>query len=114
MEISKLFEYSDIITGFEVLDYNEDAGKLHYKLKISFIDNSLLFVKEYVSETERKYSFHWQNAFGDMLIRWDNSPHHREIKTFPHHKHTGKQIQSSKEPELNDVLTEIRNSITDK
>src|ERR1035437_7758596 len=114
MEISKMFEYSDIITGFDVLEYNIDEGKLHYKIKISFTDNSLLFVKEYVSETERKYSFHWQNATGELLIRWDNSPHHKEIITFPHHKHIGSEIQSNKEPELNDVLAEIRNRIKEK
>jgi len=111
MEISRLFEYSDIIADFDVLEYNADADKLHYKLKLSFIDGSLLFVKEYLSGTERKYSFHWQNSSGEIMVRWDNSPYHKEVETFPHHKHIGNQVQSSKEPELNDVLAEIRNTI---
>ncbi|WP_457613933.1 toxin-antitoxin system TumE family protein [Methanocaldococcus sp.] len=34
------------------------------------------------------YSFHWQDKNGDLIVRWDNAPHYRNIKTFPHYKHT--------------------------
>jgi hypothetical protein len=36
-----------------------------------------------------KYSFHWQNASGQLLKRWDNVPHHPEISTHPYHVHKG-------------------------
>jgi hypothetical protein len=111
MEISKLFENNDIIADVTVLAYNVEDAKLHYKLQITFTDDSLLFAKEYISATERKYAFHWQDSSGKMLARWDNSPHHKNLPTFPHHKHIADNIQACKEPEMNDVLNEIRNQI---
>ncbi len=47
------------------------------------------------------------NNAGQMLFRYDNSPHHREIDTHPHHKHTLDKIVSSKMPTLKDILNEI-------
>jgi len=47
------------------------------------------------------------NNVGQMLFRYDNSPHHREIDTHPHHKHTLDKIVSSKMPALKDILNEI-------
>ena len=36
-----------------------------------------------------KYSFHWQDAVGNLLKRWDNAAHHPEVVTNPHHIHDG-------------------------
>jgi hypothetical protein len=34
-----------------------------------------------------KYSFHWQDADGQLRKRWDNAAHHPEVLTHPHHVH---------------------------
>jgi len=49
-----------------------------------------------------------------MIFRYDNVKHHPEIKTFPHHKHIGKQILPSKEPEVFTILKEIEKIIKTK
>lgn len=36
-----------------------------------------------------KYSFHWQNADGQLRKRWDNAAHHPEVPTHPDHVHDG-------------------------
>ena len=36
-----------------------------------------------------KYSFHWQDANGQLRKRWDNAAHHLEVLTSPHHLHDG-------------------------
>lgn len=36
-----------------------------------------------------KYSFHWQDAAGQLLKRWDSAAHHPELLTRPHHVHDG-------------------------
>jgi hypothetical protein len=36
-----------------------------------------------------KYSFHWQDATGQLVKRWDNVAHHPEVPTYPHHVHEG-------------------------
>jgi hypothetical protein len=46
-----------------------------------------------------------------MILRYDNAPHHREIPTFPHHKHFRSNIQPSKEMGLAEVLSEIEKII---
>ena len=43
----------------------------------------------------------------NCIFRYDNAPHHRNIATFPHHKHSGEDILESTEPTLFDVLLEI-------
>ncbi len=50
-------------------------------------DNSVVYIKEYVDENERAYSYHWQTEKGELIIRWDNAPHYKDILTYPHHKH---------------------------
>ncbi len=41
------------------------------------------------------------------LLRYDNAPHHKEIKTFPHHKHLEDKIQSSKTPYLKEFIRDV-------
>jgi uncharacterized protein DUF6516 len=36
-----------------------------------------------------KYSFHWQDATGRRIKRWDNAAHHPEVATCPDHVHEG-------------------------
>jgi hypothetical protein len=42
-----------------------------------------------------------------MIFRYDNAPHHRNIATFPHHKHVGNNVSPSREPSLSTVLEEV-------
>lgn len=48
-----------------------------------------------------------------LKICWDNAPHHRQIATFPHHKHIMQQenIYESKEPTIEEILELIRSEI---
>jgi hypothetical protein len=46
-----------------------------------------------------------------MIFRYDNAAHHRGIFTFPHHKHIGVEVKSSKEMNLTEVLSEIESMI---
>mgnify|MGYP001134823819 CR=1 FL=1 len=65
-------------------------GKLRVKATLSNGGTVELF--EYVTEAAgqimtRKYSFHWQNAQGNLVRRWDNAPHHKELANAPYHSH---------------------------
>lgn len=75
------------------------------------IDNSTLYISEYFTifgdEIKRdKYSYHRQKN-NELLIRWDNAPHHRELPTFPFHVHRKYGIFESKEMTVEDVLKEL-------
>jgi hypothetical protein len=55
---------------------------------------------------KKDYSHHWQDRERKTILRWDNAPHHPEIKTFPHHLHE-EGIKESEEVTFAEVLTEI-------
>jgi hypothetical protein len=113
MEILRLLDAANWIKRYEVEDYRQWVGGFYYRLKINFKDHSILFVREYVDESERSYSFHWQDQNSDMIARWDNAPHHHHILTFPHHKHIPAGIVENSEITLADVLEEISKHIGD-
>lgn len=50
-----------------------------------------------------KYRYQLQDRKEKLLARWDNAPHHKEIATFPNHKHRrdGEIVPS---PEMNIFL----------
>lgn len=113
MEILRLLDDAKWVASYEVQDYRHWEQGFYLRLKILFENHSVLFVKEYVDETERNYSFHWQDQNEELIIRWDNAPHHQHILTFPHHKHTPAGIVENSEIALPDVLKEIRKYMAD-
>jgi len=88
-----------------------------YNIKQGFISGSVVFENGYlldfaeVKDAERpaklKYRYQYMNEHNEVVFRYDNAPHHRQLKTFPHHKHLPEDIEESGEPILFDVLLEI-------
>lgn len=81
-----------------------------------FIDSSELHIREYIIIDQGilnivTYRLHWQDIQKELISRWDNAPHHRNIKTFPDHKHTKTSILDSSPQNILSVLMEIENSI---
>ena len=54
-----------------------------------------------------KYRFHYMTDNRQMLFRYDNAPHHPDVSSFPHHKHTSTDEVQSDIPSIKDVLNEI-------
>jgi len=80
------------------------------KLRLTFVDGSRLYVTETWVEGELEvYSYYWVDAEDNLIIGWDNAPHHTQIGTFPHHKHVGDRSnrQPSEEHCLENVLRAI-------
>ena len=79
---------------------------------LSFSDDSKLFFKEYVDlryKIEKEtYSFHYQDRYGGLILRYDNA-NHKPSTGFIDHKHVGKQIVRAEIPTLGEVLEEIIN-----
>ena len=81
-------EFSDIIDHFTVSKYIRYGSAASLIAKLVFKNGTILHIKDYLFlNGKRKYSYHWQDADGNLIIRRDNSPHHSDIRTFPHHKH---------------------------
>ena len=58
-----------------------------------------------------RYVYHYQNASGEVIFRYDNAPHHPNLPTHPHHKHIGSAVEPSQDPDLSEVLHEIEQLI---
>ncbi|CAN2040174.1 transposase [Candidatus Magnetomoraceae bacterium gMMP-15] len=53
----------------------------------------------------RRYSYYWLTSDNELKIGWDNAPHHRQLETFPHHKHV--QNQNNLQPSAETCLEEV-------
>lgn len=54
-----------------------------------------------------RYRYQFMNNEKELIFRYDNAPHHRLIKTFPHHKHLKNQIEECSEPDILQILLGI-------
>jgi len=57
----------------------------YLRLRITFLDGSVLDVREYVDDKLRKlsYSYNFLSSKNTLIFRYDNAPHHKEVETFP-------------------------------
>jgi len=114
MILDILQRHATIITHYEVIRFDVvgDAYQLICQLNLS--DGSILHVRDYLfMDGMRKYSFYWQTAVGECILRWDNAPHHQSVDTFPFHAHHGKEerIEPSPPMSLEKVLAYIERQI---
>ncbi|MBC8182039.1 hypothetical protein H8E88_13050 [candidate division KSB1 bacterium] len=103
---------SAIVDSWEFQEDIRTSTEGFFKTRIHFIDDSKLDVREYVNIDLEKilrytYSFHYFKN-DKLIFRYDNTPHHPQVSSFPHHKHlpSGKVVECD-EPNLADVLKEI-------
>ena len=107
MNLLDCIEKFPFVKGVEVLDLRTFGTGFYVKMRVSIRDGSILHIREYVDETERSYSYHWQTPEGALIIRWDNAPHHRDLPTFPHHKHARGEVLPSYTIACEEILEEI-------
>ncbi len=106
-KILNLLNSSGIVYGYEVLDFKQGDCFSYLKLRAELINSTYLYVRIYISRVDYIYSFHWQDKNNNLIIRWDNAPHHNNVSTFPHHKHIGEQVTESYEVTVEEVLSYI-------
>lgn len=80
--------------------------------RLKFHDESLLDFDETILLRDEqivklRYAYHYQNKSGEIIFRYDNTPHYPNILTYPHHKHVGSAVEPAQPPDLSEVLHEI-------
>jgi hypothetical protein len=90
---------------------SQTRGNLRVRLRFS--DESLLEISEavFIAAGEPfwlSYRYHYQNPLGEVVFRYDNAPHHREISSYPEHKHTEATVVASSHPSIETVLEEVQ------
>ncbi len=88
--------------------YNHYQGYISGKIVFEN-GHSLEFAEVVDTEqtTKIKYRYQYMDEKQSLIFRYDNAPHHKEVKSFPHHKHAPNKVTDSKEPHLNDILLEV-------
>jgi hypothetical protein len=106
------------ISHFEIIKQRAVADRGHIRIRATLIDGGLLELSEFLlcddnSLIQDAYTFHWQNSEGQLIRRWDNARHHRELPHVPHHIHQadGTVRGNPKIPTLSSVLDTIERQI---
>jgi hypothetical protein len=102
-------DFSDLAAVIESIEFFQKETVSKLKAKLRLFDGSILWIKEIRSaETLDSYSYYWLRPDETAIMGWDNAPHHKNIETYPHHKHVGDLVQSSTQTDLRAVLSFIK------
>ena len=75
------------------------------KAKLRLFDGTILWVREIrIKNNLDAYSYYWLRSDEAVIIGWDNAPHHKNLDTFPEHKHIGNRVEPTREKNLVNVL----------
>ncbi|NLW07821.1 MAG: hypothetical protein GX039_07620 [Clostridia bacterium] len=111
--ISPIEKYKDIIVAVEDFTTITRRNRTIISGRLYFIDGTFLEIYDrwYEDKLER-YNHYWLDE-DTVIIGWDNKEHHKDVATFPHHKHTKQkeQVLSSNERTLEAVLNVINKYI---
>ena len=109
-----LAKYSDVISSYKISRFEHFGQILRFRAELILTDNTILYVRETVlSMSIRKYSYHWQDSCGKLIMRWDNASDW-DVKTFPHHVHVEKEdaVEPSFDRTLDQVLNVVRSRLS--
>ena len=104
-------KHSNIVASWAVEELDHEGPNIRVRASLKFRDGSTLHVRQVVIGVQTfKYAYHWQDAKGNLICRWDNAPHWKALATYPHHRHVGAapdEVQDSGGGDLSLVLEEI-------
>jgi hypothetical protein len=103
------------IVGWHIGRYEREGPLYRFTAVVSFTDGSKLRIKEYrFKDLSRKYAYHWEDKAGNLIMRWDNAEHWKNLPTFPHHKHLSspQNVRPSYETDIESVIGIIVGQIT--
>lgn len=111
-EIIPALKQSGLFSSIDIIELIDEESVRFIKIKAKVLDGSVLYITELHTTKYEKYSYHWQKENGELIIRWDNSPHWRKLKTFPYHRHEERKVFPSHRININEVIEIIKGKIT--
>lgn len=109
-----------LVVDFHIRRERHTTTDGHLRVRASLTDGSRLEFSEYVERTSDGqmqvivYSYHWENAEGELISRWDNTPHFPGLPGFPQHVHDGDTgiTRAGRSMDVFTVLNTIQQRIT--
>jgi len=74
LKILQLLNESGAIKSYEIQDFKQGKDFYYIRVQAELINKTILYIREYVSEEDYNYSYHWQEEDSELIIRWDNAP----------------------------------------
>jgi len=103
-----------LVLRFDIQRERQTADDGYLRVRLLLEDREELEFSEYVRRVRGQvqvvtYSFHWTDANGKLICRWDNAPHYPDLPQAPHHIHDGDQdnVLPSESMTIAEVLDEI-------
>jgi hypothetical protein len=84
-----------LVKTFHIARERATLTDAYMRARLVLADDSQLEFSEYVQSRPddtievATYSYHWADAQGQLIQRWDNTPHFPDLPNFPHHVHAG-------------------------
>ena len=99
-----------------VEQYEEEyltPDRVNLRIRIRFAKGYLLELNEatLVEHGNIKhlgYRYHFQDTKNKLIFRYDNTPHYPNLKSFPHHKHSKREVIAVEKPSIPNVLEEVK------
>ena len=85
-----------LVSSFRIIRERATLADGNLRARLALSDGSLIEFSEYVQRLPTgqinvaTYSYHWADVNGDLIQRWDNTPHFPDLPGFPHHVHDGR------------------------
>ena len=93
----------------EHIDYDIDSlsDTLFINGKIVLFNDTIVEFTESLTPNRHRYRYQYMKKDGTLIFRYDNVPHHRQLATFPYHKHYPDRVVESERVDLRHVIEEI-------
>jgi hypothetical protein len=98
---------SSLVVDVDLIELIDENAVQLIKIKATLKNDYLLYITELHTRDWQKYSYHCQKSNGEVIVRWDNKPHWKNMPTYPHHKHEGGNVVPSHRVTITDVLDEL-------
>ena len=87
---------------------NNDPNTGSFRIKGFFNKDSFIEIFEFLFDGKiMKYSYIYIES-NQNILRFDNAPHFKKMKTFPHHKHLKKKVLPLDNYKLTEFINEIK------
>ncbi len=106
------------LKGVYIERYEEEiltSIRMNLRIRIRFQNNELLeFNEAVIADDENRvthlgYRYHFQDKNNQLIFRYDNTPHHPGIESFPHHKHTPDNVAAvNQKPTIPEAIKEAQ------
>lgn len=109
--IVKELKESGLFKDIEIIDYIDEYSVKLLKLKAIIKNDDIIIITEQIKHDIVKYSYQWMDQNKNLICRWDNSPHYKNINTFPYHLHKNNEVYPSYKISIEELIKEIKGKI---